>query len=205
MKQTSLIFNVVLSIAVVVLFILHFNSGKTSNNTGSSNTSTEVADVPSGSIVYIQIDSLINQYDMFNDLRSELQVKFEAVQDDLQKKGRSFERDAKDFEEKLNKGLITRSQAEQMQQTLVSRQQELQNYSQQKQMEMSEEEAVLYNRVMDAINTFLTEYNKEKNYSMILTTSGTTNVVIKGAASLDITWDVLKGLNDEYVSKKSKK
>ena len=40
---------------------------------------------------------------------------------------------------------------------------------------------------------------------MILTTSGTTNVVIKGAASLDITWDVLKGLNDEYVSKKSKK
>ena len=74
---------------------------------------------PQGSIVYIQLDSLINQYDMFNDLRSELESKAQAIQDDLTKKGRSFESAVKDFQTKIEKGLLTRSQAEEQQQKLA--------------------------------------------------------------------------------------
>ena len=55
---------------------------------------------------------------------------------------------------------------------------------------------------MDAVQTYLNEYNKTHNYALILTTSATTNTVIVGNPSLDITNDVLKGLNAEYIKSK---
>jgi len=201
MKNVSLIFNVVLTVAVIALFVLHFSS----RSKQSQSTSSEVSAAPSGSIVYIQIDSLMKQYDMFNDLRSELENKAQTIQDDLSKKGRAFERDVNDFKEKVQKGLITRAQAEGLQQQLASREQELQGLSQQKQMEMAEEEGVLVRKVMDALNKYLAKYNQEKKFALIITTSGTTNTVITADSTFNITKEVVAGLNDEYIKTKNNK
>ncbi len=196
MKQLK----VILAIATVALFCACNNTNTT--NSPAANVAAAGAVAPQGSIVYIQMDSLVNQYDMYNDLKSELESKAQAIQDDLTKKGRAFENAAKDFETKINKGLLTRSQAEEQQQKLLERQQNLQNLSQQKQMEIAEEEAVMVRRVMDAVKTYLAKYNETKGYALILTTSVTTNTVIVGNPSLDITADVLVGLNEEYVKSK---
>ncbi len=201
MKNVSLIFNVVLTVAVIALFVLHFSS----RSKQSQSTSSEVSAAPSGSIVYIQIDSLMKQYDMFNDLKSELENKAQTIQDDLSKKGRAFERDVNDFKEKVQKGLITRAQAEGLQQQLASREQELQGLSQQKQMEMAEEEGVLIRKVMDALNKYLAKYNQEKKFALIITTSGTTNTVITADSTFNITKEVVAGLNDEYIKTKNNK
>jgi outer membrane protein len=202
MKNASLITNVVLSVAVVVLFILHFTS-----KTGASESSPAIngASASSGSVVYIQMDSLVNHYDMFNDLKSELESKAQIIQDDLNKKARAFDRDVKDFQEKVQKGLITRAQAEAQQQQLAAREKELQEFSQQKQMEMSEEQQVLFRKVMDALNKHLLKYNQEKKYALIINTSGATNTILQSDSTLNITDDVVYGLNEEYVATKGKK
>ena len=177
------------------------------NNTASDSKATSVETTtvaPSGSIVYIQMDSLVNNYDMFNDLKSELEAKAQVIQEDLNKKGRAFESAAKDFETKINKGLLTRAQAEEQQQQLYQRQQSLEGLRQQKSMEMAEEQQVMLNKVMDAIQTYVEKYNAEHNYALILTTSGSTNTVIVGNSQLDITNNVLVGLNEEYVKSKTK-
>jgi len=202
MKNASLITNVVLSVAVVVLFILHFTS---KSGSSASNPATGEAVAASGSIVYIQIDSLVNQFDMFNDLKSELEAKAQIIQDDLTKKSRAFERDVKDFRDKVQGGLITRAQAEAQQQQLGVREQELQSLSQQKQMEMQEEQQVLFRKVMDALNKYLVKYNEDKKYALILNTSGATNTILKGDSTLNITSSVVSGLNEEYVATKGKK
>lgn len=200
MKNVSLILTSVFAVAVIVLYVLFF----TSKPGSSKNAQSEGTIAPAGSIVYIQIDSLMNQYDMFNDLKSELESKAQVIQDDLSKKGRAFERDYKDWEEKIQKGLVTRAQAETQQQQLAMRQQELQNLSQQKQLEMAEEERVLVNKVMDALHSYLKEYNQEKNYSMIINSSATMNTVLQADSTLNITTDVVAGLNDRYIKNKSK-
>lgn len=202
MKKFSVVLNVVLVVAVAVLFVLFFTNN--SKSAKGEEVTTENGVAQKGDIVYIQIDSLINKYDMFNDLRSELESKATKIQNDLNKKSRAFENDAKDFEEKLNKGLLTRSQAENMQASLLQRQQELQNYTQQKQMEMAEEESVMANKVMDAVKTYVKKYNETHQYALILTTSPTTQVVIEGNPGLDITKDVLTGLNEEYIKTRNK-
>lgn len=196
MKQLK----VILSVAVAAIICACNATGNTT--TQAAGTAEAGAVAAQGSIVYIQLDSLINQYDMFNDLRSELENKAQAIQDDLTKKGRSFESAAKDFQTKIEKGLLTRSQAEEQQQRLAERQQNLQNLSQQKQYELAEEEAVMSRRVMDAVQTYLAKYNQEKGYAMIITSSAATNTVIAANPALDITQDVLTGLNNEYIKSK---
>lgn len=197
MKQLK----VLLAVAVAAI-VCACNANTNTAGTTATNTVEGGAVAPQGSIVYIQMDSLVNQYDMFNDLRSELESKAQAIQDDLTKKGRSFESAAKDFEAKIQKGLLTRSQAEEQQQKLLERQQSLQNLSQQKQLEMAEEEAVMSRKVMDAVQTYLNKYNQEKGYALIIATNAATNTVIVGNPALDITNDVLTGLNNEYIKSK---
>ena len=186
-------------VAATVLFAsCNANAGAAAAEQAPQASQTAAA----GSIVYIQMDSLINQYDMFNDLKSEIEAKVQAIDDDLRKKGNALEKSVQDFQNKLNKGLLTRSQAETQQQELIEREQSLRNLTAQKQLEMQEEEAVMIRKVMDAIQTDLTEYNKTHNSALILTTSASTNTVIVGNPSLDITADVLTGLNAEYIKSK---
>ena len=67
----------------------------------------------------------------------------QTIQDDLQKQGNAFQKSVADFENKVNKGLLTRSQAEQQQAALQERQQQLQNLNQEKAIEVQEKEAVM--------------------------------------------------------------
>ena len=188
MKQLKFI----LTVAVAAIIC----SCAANGNTNGAQQANAAGETPAaqGSIVYVQLDSLVNQYDMYNDLKSELESKVQAVQEDLTKKGRSFESAVKDFEAKIAKGLLTRSQAEEQQQRLVEREQNLQ-----KQMELAEEEAVMMRRVMDAIQTYITKYNQDKGYALILSVP-----VLAGDPSLNITQDVLTGLNEEYIKSKNK-
>lgn len=202
MKQLKAFFAIAL---VAIVCSCNSTSQTSSNGTPTTKSIENGAIAPQGSIVYIQMDSLVNQYDMFNDLKSELESKVQTIQADLEKKGRAFGNETKDFETKISKGLLTRAQAEDQQQRLMEKQQNLNALGQQKQMEIAEEEGVMYNKVMDAIKTYLVGYNKEKGYALILTTSAATNSVIVGNPSLDITTDVLNGLNEAYVKNKSKK
>lgn len=157
-----------------------------------------------GDIVYIQIDSLLMNYDMYNDLMSAFQSKYQASQEELQKKSRQLENDAKSFENQINKGLLTRSAAEEQQQKLLRRQENLQNEANNKQLELEEEQYVLNNQVYDAIKTFLEKYNEEHEFALILTSSAATNVVIEGNKGLDITNEVVRGLNEEYIRNRNK-
>ena len=190
-------------LAVLFAAAMFFTSCNTNNAAPAAQQAAQAGELaPAGSIVYIQMDSLVNQYDMFNDLKSEIEAKVQAIDDDLRKKGNALEKSVQDFQNKLNKGLLTRSQAETQQQALMEREQSLRNLTAQKQMEMQEEEAVMVRKVMDAVQTYLNEYNKTHNYALILTTSAATNTVIVGNPSLDITNDVLAGLNAEYIKSK---
>ena len=201
MKKTSLILAcIALLVSVATLLYTVISKDKKPVETEPVPGQTAAA----GDIVYIQIDSLLMGYDMYNDLMSAFQSKLQASQDELQKKSRQLENDAKSFENQINKGLLTRSAAEQQQQNLLKRQENLQNEANNKQLELQEEEMVLNNQVLDAIKTFLEKYNAERQFALILTSSAATNVVLEGNSGLDITKEVVNGLNEEYIRNRNK-
>lgn len=183
-----------LCIALAAAFAVSCNQTKTTDTVTEGQSSAPQA----GSIVYIQLDSIVAKYDMFNDLKSELEEKVQKIQNDLQQKGRAFERDVKDFQNKIQKGLMTQSEAEEKNRVLGNRQADLQNLGAQKEAEIAEENTVMMNKVMDAVENFIKKYNQEKKFSMILTG------VFLGDPNLDITNDIIEGLNEEYVKNKKK-
>jgi len=201
MKKTSLIL-ACLALLVSVATLLFTVISKDKKPVETEPVPGQTAEA--GDIVYIQIDSLLMGYDMYNDLMSAFQSKLQASQDELQKKSRQLENDAKSFENQINKGLLTRSAAEQQQQNLLKRQENLQNEAGNKQLELQEEEMVLNNQVLDAIKTYLAKYNAEHQFALILTTSSATNVVMEGNKGLDITKEVVNGLNEEYIRNRNK-
>ncbi len=203
MKNTSLVLSVISLIAVVVFGILFLTKDGKKAEAPAEGEATEAA-ACKGDIVYIDLDRVLMEYDMANDLRSVVETKVQNIQAEVNRKGKKLENDVKTFQEKIDKGLMTRSVAEVQGQKLQQQEAEFNNYAAQKQAEIQEEQVVMMNQLGDAIKTFLDKYNEEKQYAMILTNSGGAPV-ITADATLDITDDVLAGLNEEYIKTKNEK
>ena len=189
MKKVNLILNIVSILAIAVLYVLHFADDSRHGSQPVSGDS-QVSAVK-GDIVFINLDSLVNQYDMYNDLNTELQSKASTIENELNKQSRAFENDVKSYQDKMQKGLLTLSQAQTTEQELAMREQQLRQLAQQRQLEMADETNVMYNKVMDAISTYVSNYNKDKQFALILTTTGATNTVLGGDQALNITEDIL--------------
>ena len=203
MKNVSLIISIVALAAATVFGVLYLIDGEKKADANAEEVSNEVS-ASKGDIVYIDLDRILMEYDMANDLRSVVETKAQNIEAEVTRRGKKLENDVKAFQEKVNKGLMTRSVAEVQQQKLMKQEQEFNNYAAQKQAEIQEEQVVMMNQLGDAIKTFLDNYNAEKQYAMILSNSGGAPVITADAA-LDITDDVLAGLNDEYIKTKNEK
>ena len=202
MKNTSLILSIISLIAVVTFgIIILTKDGKKAEAVADGEAA---ANVQEGTIVYIDLDRILTEYDMANDLRSVVETKVQNIQDEITRRGQKLEKQVAEYQEKIQKGLMTRSVAEAQGQKLQQQEIEFNNYAAQKQQEINEEQVVMMNQLGDAIQTFITKYNEEKQYAMILTNSGGAPVITAEAA-LDITEDVLAGLNEEYIKTKNQK
>lgn len=62
MKKSSLIITILLALSIAVLYVLHF-TGLGTGKSIADKSDTQGSEAPSGSIVYIRIDSLLNAYD----------------------------------------------------------------------------------------------------------------------------------------------
>lgn len=201
MNKFLITLNSVLAIAVIVLFVLVFsdkNSGKAENT--EIKTETNVSDNES-KIAFINLDTLVSSYQRSLDLQKDLQKKVNTIQSDIEKKARALENDATDLENRMKKGTITSFEANDVRNSLIQRDQDLQVYTAQKQREMAEEEQVMVNKIMDDIKTCVEKYQQEFNYSLILTTSAATNTVMAYDKNLDITSNILERLNSQYAKK----
>ena len=202
MKNTSLILSIVSLVAVVVFGILFLTKDGSKAEVSVEGEAVEAA--AKGDIVYIDLDRILMEYDMANDLRSVVQTKVENIQAEINRRGQKLQNEVNSFQEKLDKGLMTRSVAEVQSQKLQEQEIEFNNYAAQKEQEINEEQMVMMNQLGDAIQTFLNKYNEEKQYAMILTNSGGAPVIVADQA-LNITDAVLAGLNEEYIKTKNSK
>lgn len=197
MKKLNVILFAVLFASVAALFIIHFTGGSGKK----SETYVQETGQPSGGIVYVNIDTIIFNFDMFSDKRNDLITKQRNAEAELTSKSSQYERGVKDYQEKVNKGLVTRATAAEMEQALLQQQQELVNLRDRLQTSLMEEEQVMNRQVLDYITKFLEENKSEYNFQFILGKSFG-SVLLYSDNSLDITSRVLEGINKKYQSEK---
>ena len=186
------------------LSLIAASCNNTQQNTTGDNKAPEAA-AAQGAIVYFNLDTILNDYDMANDLRSVVETKVNSINQEVTRRRNKIEKDIKAFSDKLNKGLLTQSVAQTQNQKLVEQQQSFETYAGQKQQEILEEQQVMMNQIADAINNYITEFNADGKYAMIIATQGDilSTPVVAADPALDITDILLEGLNAAYVKEKN--
>ncbi|HDP76150.1 MAG TPA: OmpH family outer membrane protein [Bacteroidales bacterium] len=201
MKKANLIINILFGIAIVVLFFLHFTSG--SKRVDVKGTEGSAALTEQFTAAWVNMDTLMNSYDMYFDMKKELEESGRKKEADLNAKSRSFEKEAYDFQDKVQKGLLTRSEAQQLQTNLAAREQQLYQLRDEMRMQLAEEEQVKLRLIHNSIIEYLKEYNADKGYHLILSnTFG--GQLLYGNPANDITKEVIEGLNKKYAETRKK-
>jgi len=203
MKRVNLIINIVLIIAVGVLFVLYFTGNEKLSPAQTEEKLVDINSTGKGEMAYINIDTLMNNMDMFFDVRSKLVEKQKSSEAELTSRSKDFEKEATDFQEKVRKGLVTRSRAQEIEQELYQEQQNLIGLKDKLSLELAEEEQVMNRQLIYYITDFLEEYNKEKNYQFIISNS-LGGPLLYASDKQDITNDVVEGINAKYAKEREK-
>ncbi|MBR6989578.1 MAG: OmpH family outer membrane protein [Bacteroidaceae bacterium] len=174
-------------------------------NNKQAGTETAPANVKSGDlkIAYVEIDSLMSQYQFCKDYTLLLTKKGENIRATLNQKAKTLDSDAQEFQRKLQNNAYTQERAEQENARLVKMQQDLQALQERLSNEFDAETAKYNNAMRDSITSFLKIYNQDKGYSLVLSKAG--DNMLLADPSLDITNDVVVGLNKRYVPSKELK
>jgi outer membrane protein len=200
MKNLSVILFAVLFVALGLLYFFHFSSNEKNKETVDLKEQSEVT---SAGIAYVDVDSLIFNFDMFFDRRDELMDKQQKAETELNSKASQYEKNARDYQEKVSKGLVTRATAAEMEQSLLQQQQELMNLRDNLQANLLEEEQVMNRQILEYITSYLEENKFEYNYQYILGKSFG-GQVLYGDSTLDITQKVLDAINKKYRAENKK-
>lgn len=175
---------------------------------GCNKTGTTAADVRSaeikGGIAFVELDTVIARFEMAKDKSSELETKTKNSEAELTAKSQAFDRDVRDYQNKAQKGLITRATAAEMEQTLAQQQQNLLALRDQMAYNLNEEGVVAQRQVLEYINNYLVEFNAEHGFQYILAKQFPGPILFSDS-TLDITTDVITGLNAKYNAEKAKK
>ena len=157
-----------------------------------------------GAIAYVELDTVIARFDMAKDKATELEEKTRNSEAELASKSQAFDRDVRDFQNKVQKGLVTRATAAEMEQTLQQQQQTLLQRRDEMAYNLNEESIVAQRQVLEYINMYLAEFNADRGYHYILAKQFP-GPILYSDTTLDITDDVVAGLNARYNAEKAKK
>ena len=214
MKKTTHILSALAMGAAVAFGAVSCNQTKTAENAEAPAAETAEACAPKGAIVYIDMTKVMAEYDMANDLRAVVETKVSEIQAEITRRETNLANAVTKYQDRMQKGLMTRSVAEVEAEKLQKQEIEFNNYANQKNNEINEELLVMNNQINDAIATFVKKYNEEKQYAMIIVSQGDAEgdgvvtlsaPVLTADPSLDITDAVLAGLNEEYIASKNSK
>jgi len=150
-------------------------------------------------IAYIEVDSLMTQYEFCKEFTLVLQKKSNNARNTLNAKGQQLQSAMQNFQQKLNNnGFPSREQAESQQAAIQRQQQSLQELQARLENELASETSKYNDGLRDSLQHFLNDYNKDKKYDLILTKQG--DNILLASKRFDITNDVINGLNKRYKS-----
>ena len=146
-------------------------------------------------VAYLNVDSLLANYTFAQEANEKLMTKQEDARTKMNAKLRTFQNEVADFQYKLeNNGFLSRERAEQAQQKLAKKEQELQQLEAKLTQDIMIENQKLTQQLADSVINFLQEYNADGRYHMILSNNAKDNVLM-AAEQYDITEEVISAMN----------
>ncbi|MCK8492108.1 MULTISPECIES: OmpH family outer membrane protein [Spirosoma] len=197
MKNASLILNVVLTIAVAVLYYLHFKDRQPE----TTSTAAVPAEAKGKAIVYVNVDSLLTKYEYFKDTQKVLESKRFQLENDLTAKGRNLQNKVAFFQQRA--ATMTQEQGRATEASLQKEQQDILAYRERAAQNLAVEEQNKNKELYDQIYDYLKKENAKNKYEFVLGYTKGGGILFADPSS-DQTSRILAGLNQEYKTKQDK-
>lgn len=181
-------------IATAGIIVLSMNTS-CNNKTNTTAPAINTGSPSTGKIAYVNVDSLQTKYIFWKKEADALAAEQARVESELQRSAQQLQNDIAAFQQKAQNGTLSEAEGKaaqqrlgQMQQSLETRRTTLAEQLQQKQLAFSE-------KLQQNIDEYLEVYNKDNKYDYIMSYTKSGQILYANKA-LDITDDVLKGLNE---------
>lgn len=195
MKNINYVINGVLAVAVVILFVMQFSGKEESKATKAVVSGEEMTTLP---VAYVNVDSLLSNYNYSIDLNEVILKKQENSRANITQKARSLSSEMQDFQKKIqNNAFLTRERAEQEQQRLMKKEQDLGELDKRLAQELMIEQQKMNEQLRDTVVAQIKMYNVDKGYQIIFSNTMGDNI-LWAADQYDITAELIEFFNKRY-------
>lgn len=188
MKNLSLLLNAVLIVAVIILYVLHF----TAPDQPKASVAGSAAELK---IAYINSDSVLKHYDYLKAAQAKFEEKGKKLEQDMKNRAQSLQTEIESYQRNVNN--MTIGQAKAVEEDLGKKQQNFELYRERVSQELIGEQDKINQELYQKVTDFLKEYGTANGLQVVLKYSNTSDVLF-GAEPLDISKQVVEGLNEAY-------
>ena len=188
MKKISLVLNVVLLLAVAFLYYLHFSAPKSQKVNGSLNSKDL-------KVTYLNSDTVLTNYDYFKVNRDRLESKGKRLDQELKSRAQGLQNEIESYQR--NASNLTMGQARTVEEDLGKKRQNLQMYQESLSQEMISDQDRMTKDLYERVTSYLKKYGQERGLQVVLKFDASSDLLF-AHDSLDISKDVIKGLNEVY-------
>ena len=202
MNKGLLTLNIILLVAVGVLFFLYFGKKTSSGTVKKENSKDSIVDTHPFRVAYFDMDSVESNFVLAKEMQAELMKKDENISGEMNRMQNNYQQRFQKLQQQgptMNQTQVEAAQRElfQMEQNIKSRKSQLDQDYQAFYINKQQE-------IISLIKKFCEEYNKDKRYAMII--ANEPGLIYYKDSAFNITPALLKGLNEMYSKqKKSKK
>jgi outer membrane protein len=194
--RPSTVINVILFIAIGVLYFLHFYSGK------PANTAANISNGPL-KVAYFDTDTVFQKYLLVEELRDGLKKSKDSLEGIFNSRQAAFEGKVRNYQNNLKNNAINATQAQNAETQLMKEREEIMQVNEIYTQQLVVKESEIQRRITEDIIAYANLFNKTYGADYILGyTKGGPIIVVN--EKLDVTKDIIEGLNKEYKDKKGK-
>ena len=161
-----------------------------------------MSDVKHGLIYFVNTDSIWSKYNYVKDAMDDMQARKKNYEGRLESKYREYEKDYTDFQQ--NGASMTQIEQQLKQRDLMRKESELGKLREELETKIMQEEKQWNDELREKIIAYIDSHTVNRQYDYILGYSIQSNIILAND-SLDLTKDVIRGLNEQYDKTKKTK
>lgn len=192
------LFHIIISLAVLVLYVLHFTADKSQAPVFINASDSTLMAMPGINAVYVNGDSLLENYEYFKNAKKQFEAKTVRTEKEIEAKRSVLELEFTNYQKMASS--MSAEQRARTEESLMRKEQELRLFSENAANKLQEEQSKFNEELFDKVSKYLKEHSQEKSYKVVFNfTKGAG--ILYADDSLNITDEVLEGLNKAYRAK----
>ncbi len=195
--RPSIVLNVVIFVAIAVLYFLHFYKPSAPQSANLSNNGVEAK------IAFFNTDTVFQNYDLVDELGEDLKKEKEKLEGSFNAKQASFEQKVKNYQNNVKNNTINATQAQNAENLLMKEREEIMKMNEEFTQQLMVKEAEINKKITEDIIAYANKFNTKYGADYILGyTKGGPIIVVN--EKMDVTKEIIEGLNKEHKEKKGK-